>query len=593
MSDSTIFSAIRKLLALLTAKERRQIIKIMSFSACISIFEIVTATAVVVLAQVLNNPETGKKYIFRLGMDAHFSQQKIVLFFALIVGMLYLLKSLFAIGEVFYQHRSIQKINYRFKKKLLNRYAQTDYGFYLTRNSSQGFAVVSSDTESSFTNGMTSLSTITSESIIFLSLIGMVIYIEPKLAIFIAVVGLMLGWVLNRGLLPLFYSWGLKLQTLHLMGEKNLFQFFHAFKEIILIGKRESFIDAYHFYSRKKSKIQALQNVTNILPRIAMELLFVILFVLSIAYFCLFSHNTEQMVGILSGYLYVGFRLMPGLNRIITSLNTFKGTIPSINRMHDEYFHIVEKNQYLDFPDFQFNHSININNVSFSYLNASRNALNDINLQINKGECIGITGETGSGKSTLSDMILGLLKPKIGEVSIDKKYPANSLQWHAQIGYVQQAIYLTDDTIRANIAFGETENEVDHQRLQNAINEAQLTSTIQQLPNGIETIVGERGLRLSGGEKQRIAIARALYRNPHVLIFDESTSALDNETESRLIETIEAIRKTKRTIIMIAHRLTTLKNCDRIIVMHKGKIDKVLTYDELMLYKKENKTVNI
>jgi len=281
------------------------------------------------------------------------------------------------------------------------------------------------------------------------------------------------------------------------------------------------------------------------------------------------------MIGILSGYLYVGFRLMPGLNRIINQLNLFKSAIPSIERVHQEYTTVAAKENYINIPDFVFKKSICLQNISFSYLNIEKNVIKNVSLEINKGECIGIVGETGSGKSTLVDVILGLLKPHEGSVLIDEKYQVNSYQWHKKIGYVPQSVYLIDDTIEANIAFGD--KEVDELKLNIAIDAAQLRKFIDALPNGYKTIVGERGIRLSGGERQRISIARALYRNPEVLVFDEATSALDNETESRLMETINAVRQ-NHTVIMIAHRLTTLRDCDRIIVMENGFIKQITNY---------------
>jgi ATP-binding cassette subfamily C protein len=303
--------------------------------------------------------------------------------------------------------------------------------------------------------------------------------------------------------------------------------------------------------------------------------------VLSIAYFCLKADEPQQMMGILGGYLYAGFRLMPGLNRIISQLNTFKSIIPSINRVYDEYHFLVQKENYIDCPTFQFSDSLTLKNVNFHYLNAQRLALQNINLTIRKGECIGIIGETGSGKSTLTDIILGLLKPNQGEVLVDDKFPVHSYQWHSRIGYVPQSVYLVDDTIAANVAFGNAAEDLNYNKLQQAMNGAQLQQFIEKLPNGLNTVVGERGVQLSGGERQRIAIARALYRDPEILIFDEATSALDNETESRLMDTIDAIHQKQLTIIMIAHRLTTLKNCSRIVVMKNGMIERIISYNEL------------
>ncbi|MDP2194255.1 MAG: ABC transporter ATP-binding protein, partial [Alphaproteobacteria bacterium] len=302
------------------------------------------------------------------------------------------------------------------------------------------------------------------------------------------------------------------------------------------------------------------------------------LFVVTIAILCLEQESPVQMIGILGGYLYAGFRLMPGLNRIINQLNIFKSAIPSIERIHQEYTMIAAKENYVHVPAFEFTRGIEISDLSFQYLNTAKNALSNVSLTIKKGQCIGIVGETGSGKSTLVDIILGLLKPIEGSILVDGQYPVNAYEWHQKIGYVPQSIYLTDDTIEKNIAFGD--NDIHEDRLNAAIDAAQLRKFINALPDGAKTIVGERGVRLSGGERQRIAIARALYRNPEVLIFDEATSALDHETEARLMETINAVSR-DRTVIMIAHRITTLQNCDQIVVMENGTLKEITTYSKL------------
>jgi ABC-type multidrug transport system fused ATPase/permease subunit len=569
---------LKKLRALLTKEEKIRFLGIAGFALCSSLFEVLTASLIVIFAQVLNQPEFGMKYLGMIGFHNYLSPGRAVFYIAIIVGGVYLIKNLIAAAEAFYQNFSIQKMNYIFKNRLLYRYAEADYAFSLTRNSSFGLAVVGGDAELMFSAGMLSAVMILSEGMVFLFLIGMIIYMNPSLAIVVFIVSAVLGLIVTKGLLPQFYQWGQRLQEASLLCGQNLLQFFHGFKEIILLGKREAFINSYQYYSQKKSRVQALQTATNVLPRLAIETLFVGIFVLAIAVLCLEQESPERMIGVLGGYLYVGFRLMPGLNRMINQLNFLKAGIPSIDRVYSEYTQIAAKENYEDIPDFEFRESINFKGVSFRYVNADTDALQNIFLDIKRGECVGVIGETGSGKSTLIDIILGLLRPYQGEVLIDNKFCASSYQWHKKIGYVPQSIYLIDDTVEANIAFGE--DEIDKQRLRLVIDAAQLRGLIDNLPEGEKTIVGERGVRLSGGERQRIAIARALYRNPEVLIFDEATSALDNETEEKLMETIRAVSK-NRTVIMIAHRLTTLKDCDRIIVMEKGKIKRVTQYDGL------------
>ncbi|MBM3468419.1 MAG: ABC transporter ATP-binding protein [Alphaproteobacteria bacterium] len=578
MSAPSVLEAIKKVHSLLTREEKIKWLGIVAFAVCTSLFEVLTATLIVLFAQVLNQPTLGQKYFTFLGIKSQLSAGHMVFYIALAVGGIYLIKNLIASAEVFYQNFSIQKMNYHFKNRLLHRYAEADYAFYLTRNSSLGSSVVSGDAEHLFSGGMTSLACILSEGLVFFCLISMVMLVNPSVALTIFVIGIILATVISKILLPKFYRFGQRLQEAQLYSGQNLSQFFHAFKEIVLLGKRDAFVNAYRYHSRKKSRIHALQTAINSLPRMAIEVIFVGLFVITVAILCLEHESPTQMMGILGGYLYVGFRLMPGLNRIINQLNVFKFVIPSIERVYDEYTTISSKENYIDVPGFNFKRSINLKKVCFHYFNVNKDALSQISLDIKKGEYIGIIGETGSGKSTLVDVILGLLKPQAGSIFIDNKYPVNSYQWHQRIGYVPQSVYLIDDSIEANIAFGE--KKIDEEKLTAAIDVAQLRKFINNLPQGAKTIVGERGIRLSGGERQRISIARALYRNPEILIFDEATSALDNETEERLMQTINNISQ-NRTVIMVAHRLTTLKNCDRIIVMENGSIKEITSYDNI------------
>lgn len=578
MSTPSILSAIQKLRSFLSRKEKFKWLGIIGFALCTSSLEVLTASVVVIFAQVLNQPEMGEKYLVLLGFSADLSLPRIVFYISIIVGIVYLIKNIVSGIEIFYQNFAIQKMNYDFKNKLLYRYAEAGYRFYLTRNSSLSFQTIGGDVEYVFSTGMISLASVLSEAVVFLSIVGFVVIMNPILAFAVFGIGLIFWIGITKILLPQFYLFGQKLREASLNGNQNLMQFFHGFKEIVLFGKRDSFVNAYQYHSRIKSHIQATQTAINVLPRIVIEILFMAFFVATISLLCLKHESPLKMMGVLSGYLYAGFRLMPGLNRLINQLNVFKSTIPSIERVYMEYNTVISQEDYVEVPELVFEKSIVLRAVNFLYAGAKEDALVDISLEIKKGECIGIVGETGSGKSTLVDIILGLLKPHKGAVLVDAKFPVNSYQWHLKLGYVPQSVYLVDDTIEANIAFGE--KRVDQQKLNNAINAAQLRKCIEQLPLGSQTIVGERGIRLSGGERQRIAIARALYRDPEVLIFDEATSALDNETESRLMETIDTVRK-NRTVIMIAHRLTSLKGCDRIVVMENRKIKELIRYSSL------------
>lgn len=566
--------------ALLTWEDRLRWAGMTGFAMVTSVFEMLTATVVVLFGQVLTNPQAGVGYLARIGVHEVFLPGQVIVIFAVLCGLVYLVKNIVAGCEAFFQNFNIQRMNYRFKNKLLARYADFDYATHMTRNSSYALTVVGTDAELTFSTAMLSFAAILSEMIIFSCLVGFIIYMNPPLALVIFSLGAVIAVIVAKFLLPQFYRWGKGTQDAALQSWKNLMQFFHAHKEIVLMGKEGYFIDAYKQHSYKKSRIQAIQTSTNVLPRLVIEVLFIGLFVTAVSFLAFKETDAMGMIGVLAGYMYAGFRLMPGLNRIIGQLNQLKAVTPSVDRVYDEYITQPVHGDYKDVADFHFDRDVRFEAVSYAYPQTDRSALQDVSLTIAKGECVGIVGQTGSGKSTLIDLLLGLLKPVAGKITVDGAYPVSSRQWHQCVGYVPQSIYLTDDTIAANIAFGVDAQDIHQALLDKAIDDAQLRPLLDKLPEKEKTIVGERGVRLSGGERQRIAIARALYRQPQVLVFDEATSALDNDTEEKLMETIHAVSR-DHTVIMVAHRISTLRKCDRIYKMEGGHLLGAVSYQDL------------
>jgi ABC-type bacteriocin/lantibiotic exporter with double-glycine peptidase domain len=298
------------------------------------------------------------------------------------------------------------------------------------------------------------------------------------------------------------------------------------------------------------------------------------------------SRPTEDLIPILSMFLAASFRLIPSINKIMASIQSIKFTKPVVDGIIEEFKIIdskksIVKNETLKISTLNFENNIEIKNLSFQYESTSKFILKNINLNIKKGSAIGFIGSSGSGKSTLIDIILGILTPSEGNIFIDKIDVNENLRlWQNLLGYVPQSIFLSDESIRNNIAFGIEEKLINEEQIQEAIQMADLQDFINSLPKGIETVVGERGVRLSGGQRQRIGIARALYYNPQIIIFDEATSALDASTEDNVMDSINKLKNIK-TMIIVAHRLSTLSKCDIIYELSDGTVIKSLTSGEL------------
>jgi ATP-binding cassette subfamily C protein len=302
--------------------------------------------------------------------------------------------------------------------------------------------------------------------------------------------------------------------------------------------------------------------------------------------------SVDEALAAIGLFAYAGLRLQPVLQRIVTSVNSIRSSSAIVDDLAADLAEVRafgaslgERSDAVKTLPRSFSNRLALEAVRFTYAPdepSIRPALLGIDLTVHRGEFLGICGPTGGGKSTLLDLIVGLLQPTEGTVSVDgHTLDAAPGWWWSQLGVVSQQVFLTDDTLRRNIAFGVPAGEVDEARLARCVERAQLTDMVSALPEGLDTIVGERGIRLSGGQRQRVAVARALYREQPVVVLDEGTSALDGATEAKLIAALDEIAP-DRTLIAVAHRLATLRGADRIVVVADGRVNASGTYDELM-----------
>jgi len=468
------------------------------------------------------------------------------------------------------------------------------YTFFLNRNSSELSKNILSEVNRVIVGVLMPLMMSVMKLVAATFILGMLVLVDPLLAFTVmAVIGAAytLVYLLVRKRLA-FY--GTKIGEL--AGDRFKFasEAFGGIKDAKLLGKESEFVNRYSEPSRAFAIFYASSQIITQLPRFALEVIAFGGILLIVLYLLKGGQNISDAMPLIALYAFAGYRLMPALQVLYSNLSTLRYNYNALELLHDDFSQFKDaskltKNQNENVSDKSnelsgFKNKIELKKITYTYPNSDEHVINNIDLTIHANTTVGIVGSTGSGKTTVIDIILGLLEPCSGSMTVDNILidDNNVRNWQENLGYVPQSIYLTDDTLRKNIAFGFSEDEIDNNALTQAAEIANISDFIRiELPDGYNTNVGERGVRLSGGQRQRIGIARALYRNPKVLILEAATRALDGETESVIMDAINKLAH-KKTIIMIAHRLTTVMTCDVIYILDKGKIVESGTYSQLM-----------
>jgi ABC-type multidrug transport system fused ATPase/permease subunit len=339
-----------------------------------------------------------------------------------------------------------------------------------------------------------------------------------------------------------------------------------------IFGRENEFIEEYRLHNILTAQVQQNEATMQQIPRLWLELLAVIGLAILVISMLAQDRALEAVLPTVGLFAAAAFRLMPSVNRVLGALHSLHYGLPMLNNVYNEINLSIPEVSLIQKNIADFRVEIELNRVTYTYPGGTESALKEVSLVIKHGESIGFIGTSGAGKSTLVDILLGLLSPDTGEVKVDgNNIQENLRSWQDQIGYVPQTIYLTDDTLRRNVAFGLPSEQIDDASVQRAIQAAQLEDFVSSLPDGLETLVGERGVRLSGGQRQRIGIARALYHDPAVLVLDEATSSLDTDTENGVMQAVTALHG-RKTILIVAHRLSTIEGCDRVYRMEDGRL---------------------
>lgn len=487
----------------------------------------------------------------------------------LLLGV-YAFKSVFLLMVAWWQSRFVSSVQASISRRLFSSFMGQPWPFHLERNSASLIQTVAE--AQGFSQVCMQLLQLTSESLVAIGLLSILFWYEPMGAVMVAAVLGTAALLFSRVARSRSRSWA---QRRHQHGRqllKHLQQGLGGAKEVKIRGCETEFVNQFRSETEGVARMSARQSFVDHVPRTGFEFAAVAALFFLASAMVWQDQAVQSIVPMLGLFVTVAFRLLPSVNFAALAVQRVRHSRPMIDSIHEHLSLLQPEESPMAQGPISFRDSIRIEGLSYRYPGGREPVLKGVNLVIRKGMSTGLVGGSGQGKSTLVDSILGLLPPTEGRITVDGVDIRGNLRgWRQVVGYVPQAIYLCDDTIRRNIAFGVPEGSIDDDAVRRAIEAARLDHLVRSLPDGINTNVGERGVRLSGGERQRIGIARALYHDPEVLVLDEATSALDNDTERKVMEAVESLHGT-RTIIIVAHRLSTMARCDVLHRIEGGRI---------------------
>jgi ABC-type multidrug transport system fused ATPase/permease subunit len=591
--EGSMFRVFKRLIGILDRRERFHAVLILLFSLVVAVAEVVGVASILPFMSAVSDPatiETNRLLRFLREMAPSDMSQGgfLILLGVLVMIVINCSLAVRAVGiwsQVKFSTLRGHSISYR----LMKAYVYQPYSWFLDQHTSKMTTTVLGEARQVVGGSLLPAMQIISKAVVALALITLLVVSDPTLAIIsVMVVGTAYGviYILSRNQLK---DLGERRRLANQRRFRAAHDAFGGIKDIFIIGRESSVLERFRKASEETALYTSRATVTREIPPLAMQGL-VFSGMIAVVLYLLASYGTLQdALPVLSLYALAGYRLMPEIQALYRHVAEIRVSESLLTAIYNDLKaldatarkpHTSVENKWVIPPK----PGIELLNVGFTYPSASLPALENISLQVPAYSTVGIVGTTGSGKTTLVDIILGLLSPAFGKLLVDGRTVNQETvrEWQDMIGYVPQQIFLTDHSVSGNIAFGIEQNDIDQKAVERAARIANLHDFIMnELPNGYDTRIGEKGVRLSGGQRQRIGIARALYRDPEVLILDEATSALDNLTEKAVMEAVEKLSM-KKTIIMIAHRLTTVKDCDNIVFLEAGKVSEVGSYDELV-----------
>ena len=549
--------------------------------------ELLGVTAIMPFIEVVMNPESiQRKWYLNIlySMFDFQSDVSFMLFLAAALIAIYIVKNLYLCIMYNLQYQFTFSNQRKLAYRMMDCYMRQPYSFHLSHNSADLIRNVSNDTNMMFV-GILALLQLITETLVCITLI-IFLFIQDKT--------ITIGVTVIIGLFLLFFAKGFKRYFSRIGNEdreynagitKWLLQSFGGIKETKILDREDFFLNNFDYNYKNYASCERKYRFLQVAPRPIMEAVCVSSLLVVVAFKLLRGTHSVYFISTLSVFAIAAFRLLPSINRVTNYMSVIMFNKPAIDAVYKDLKRIEELENSKVMKNtaeepLTLKKAIKVEKLSFKYPNAENYVLHNINFEILKNKSTAFIGPSGAGKTTLADIILGALEPTEGSVLVDDvNIQEHMSAWHKNLGYIPQSIYLMDDTIKNNIAFGINREEIDESKIWKALEQAQLKGFIKSLDKGLDTEIGEGGVRLSGGQRQRIGIARALYNDPEVLVLDEATSALDNETESAVMEAIDRLSGTK-TLIIIAHRLTTIRNCDIIYEVKNEGIRKVVLKDE-------------
>ena len=585
MNDAKKVSLFTKLNYIFDRKQKGQLVILAVLILIGGVFETLGVSMILPVVSVILSPDALHRNIAKvpqlqnlintLGLN---NDKKLAIVLLVSIIAIFAIKNMFLLFLIKKQNSFINKARNDMISRVMREFLNRPYEDYLGADIPTVFRITDSDIPRTFTLMMALLS-LSTELVVSVFLGAVLFYVNWQMTTLILLVLLVLTFFITKVLKPKLNEIGQRNQETQSRIAKWRLEAIYGLKDVKVLNRQDFFIRNYYESGKVGANIATSYSVLNGLPRLLIETVFIAVVLTYILYYLLIGGNMNELIPQITAFGVAAMRIMPSVNRINTYLAEIAYNQYSLEFVYDNLTESMKSDKAMRAerasiagPELHLQDKIELKDITFSYPDSDVNILTGANMVVPKGKSIGIMGPSGAGKSTVVDILLGLLHVSGGEVLCDgSNIFSNYESWLAQVGYIPQSIYLVDESIRDNIAFGIDADRIDDERIWEVMEEAQLAEFVKSLPDGLDTKIGDRGVRLSGGQRQRIGIARALYHNPEILVFDEATSALDNETEAAVMEAINSFHG-KKTMVIIAHRLNTIENCDIIYEVKDEKI---------------------